>query len=322
MMKNILTILLVAFASNVFAQIAACEGDNIVLHLPSNTRGNIQWQRSIDLTNWAPITNATNDTLQVTLTQGTEAFRAQILEGTCAAIFSDVEQFLTTPAPSPANAGPNQTVGGTSASLSATPPLTGAGLWSILNGTGGVVVLPTDPASTFTGTTGTTYSLLWTVSTGANCPNNTDTVEISFQNTASLPTITCNSAPLYVHPTDNSGPMAWGCSGVVSGATDDNNGQLNTSTIIVACTAPTAAHLCDNLTAFGFSDWYLPAYNELECLRQNGATIGGFQAGSYWSSTEGTLPLFSANARYRTFPSGVSGYGSKSNLDRVRCVRK
>jgi len=201
-------------------------------------------------------------------------------------------------------------------------PTTGTGLWSVVSGTGGSFTNATSPTTNFTGTPNSVYTIVWTIS-NSPCAASTDTLIVTMPTGPSLPWVMCGSPAytIYVHPTDNAGPTAWGCSGIVAGAGDDNNGASNTAIIVQACGQNTAAAICDNLVAFGFSDWYLPSYNELECLRANEATIGGFAAAAYWSSTEGT-GIFTANARYRTFPSGVSGYGSKSNTNRIRCVRK
>ena len=40
----------------------------------------------------------------------------------------------------------------------------GTGAWSIISGTGGTVTTSSSPASTFTGTDGTSYTLRWTIS--------------------------------------------------------------------------------------------------------------------------------------------------------------
>lgn len=226
--------------------------------------------------------------------------------------------FTISAAPSLANAGMDASTNLTSITLNANQPTIGTGTWSVHSGAGGSFVDANDPQSVFNGSNNTMYQLLWTVS-NPPCTESVDTVEVNLLG-APLPSINCNGT-LYVHPTDNHGPIAWGCSGIVSGAGDDNNGQANTSAIVLACPSPTAANICDTLTSFGFNDWYLPSYNELDCMRQEATNIGGFAAGAYWSSTEGT-GIFTANARYRTFPSGVSGFGSKSNANRVRCVRR
>jgi hypothetical protein len=71
-----------------------------------------------------------------------------------------------------ANAGPDQTLNGTSATLAAN----GTGTWTIVSGAGGAIGQATNPASGFTGTIGVTYTLRWTVV----CPQTTDDVQITF----------------------------------------------------------------------------------------------------------------------------------------------
>ncbi|MFO8021509.1 MAG: hypothetical protein R6U65_03505, partial [Perlabentimonas sp.] len=81
--------------------------------------------------------------------------------------------------PTSADAGADQSIcGGTSATLEGNTPTTGTGEWSIVSGTGGSFVDPTDPTTTFNGTNGTTYTLRWTISNGG-CES-FDEVEISF----------------------------------------------------------------------------------------------------------------------------------------------
>jgi hypothetical protein len=224
------------------------------------------------------------------------------------------------PPPSAANAGSNITSTALSVQLSGNAPAVGTGQWTIASGSGGTFANAGNPLTNFTGTTNSVYTLVWTIS-NPPCEPSADTVVVTMPTGTILPSVACGGNTLYVHPTDNAGPTSWGCIGIVAGAGDDNNGALNTTTIVGACGTSTAAYICDNLVAFGYSDWYLPSYNELDCVRSAAASIGGFSAGTYWSSTEGT-GIWTANARYRTFPSGTSGYGSKSNTHRIRCVRK
>ena len=80
---------------------------------------------------------------------------------------------------SAANAGPDQTVPGTSATLAANTPGSGSGAWSIISGAGGTIAQPSGPTSGFTGVIGTTYVLRWTVT----CPQSQDDVQITFTNT-------------------------------------------------------------------------------------------------------------------------------------------
>jgi Flp pilus assembly protein TadG len=223
--------------------------------------------------------------------------------------------------PSTANAGPNIVATATTITMAGNTPTNGTGQWSIATGTGGSFANANSPTTTFTGNPNTTYTLVWTIS-NLPCSPSTDTMTATMPAGSILPSVMCGSPAytLYVHPTDN-GTSAWGCSGITAGAADDNNGAANTATVVQVCGQATAAAVCDNLVAHGYSDWYLPSYNELECLRANATFIGGFSQGIYWSSTEGSGILY-LNAKYRTFPTGTIGHGSKSSVYKLRCVRK
>jgi gliding motility-associated-like protein len=82
-------------------------------------------------------------------------------------------------APSPAAAGADQDVCGTSTTLAATAPAIGTGSWSIVSGAGGSITTPTSATSVFTGTFGTTYVLAWTTTNGV-CTPSVDNVTIRF----------------------------------------------------------------------------------------------------------------------------------------------
>jgi hypothetical protein len=78
--------------------------------------------------------------------------------------------------PTAADAGPDQSIcGGTSAVMDANSPAVGTGQWSVISGTGGSFVDPTDPTTTFNGTNGTTYTLRWTISNGG-CYSSDDVI--------------------------------------------------------------------------------------------------------------------------------------------------
>jgi hypothetical protein len=225
--------------------------------------------------------------------------------------------------PTTANAGPDITATAVTVPMAANSPLVGTGSWSVLLGSGGSFAAPSSATSNFTGTPNSVYSLLWTIS-NPPCAASTDTVVVTMPTGPALPSVYCgtSAATLYVHPTDNAGPMLWGCVGITTAANDLNNGAANTALIVQLCGPGTAAGICDALVAYGYSDWYLPSYNELDCVRANSVAIGGFAADKYWSSNEGAGILY-LNAYYRTFPSGVSAAASKSStMARVRCIRK
>jgi hypothetical protein len=82
-----------------------------------------------------------------------------------------------------------------------------------------------------------------------------------------------------------------------------------------------AAKHCEDSTALGYTDWYLPAYNELLTLYLNQTTIGNFFLDWYWSSSEND----SSNARDVHFSDGSTegvGHIHKGTTHRLRCVRK
>ncbi len=128
-------------------------------------------------------------------------------------------------------------------------------------------------------------------------------------------------------------PNVTGCAACSWKAT--NTATVGTASLVdgFANTYPAlndTTHRAGNWTATrtigGFSDWYLPARDELNQLYVNdgGATNTnlpageGFAAAVYWSSTEGTA--ITAIRRY--FSSGNIGYSLKTDSNRVRAVRR
>ena len=110
------------------------------------------------------------------------------------------------------------------------------------------------------------------------------------------------------------------------------DGNSNTSNIVaVQGNGTYAAKLCDNYSAGGFSDWYLPSLWELNLLFQNGFLVSFKLAndgnpgttpltatGSYWSSTQ-----FDPTFAYMVyFPDGTPYLDFKDKLYRVRAVRR
>jgi hypothetical protein len=144
------------------------------------------------------------------------------------------------------------------------------------------------------------------------------------------------------------------------GADSDIDGPQNTADMVAdgSSTVYPCAHFCNDAVIGGFSDWYMPAQNELEVCyfnlkptttsnntssginpnavpaRASNYTSGNpaqtsaaafqsggaepFAAAAYWSSTD-----VSANyARAQFFNSGLQGNRFKSTSYRVRAVRR
>jgi len=62
---------------------------------------------------------------------------------------------------------------------------------------------------------------------------------------------------------------AWGTSGVVTAQTSVIDGPTNSAVEAALGAAYQAAKFCEDLNIGGYSDWYLPAKNELEVLYYN-----------------------------------------------------
>ena len=145
-----------------------------------------------------------------------------------------------------------------------------------------------------------------------------------------------------------------------AGADSVIDGPQNTADMVADgnSTVYPAAHFCNNLVIGGFSDWYMPAINELDVCyynlkptttnnnpnsgtntnavpsRGSNYTAGtpaqtsaadfqdtgaeDFLAGSWWSSTENSA----TNARRQYFSSGYQSNDNKYNSNRVRAIRR
>jgi hypothetical protein len=79
--------------------------------------------------------------------------------------------------PTTANAGPDQSVCGSTATLAANTPSVGTGTWSVVSGTG-TFANSHSPTTTVTGMTTGANVFRWTIHNGA-CPNSTDDVTIN-----------------------------------------------------------------------------------------------------------------------------------------------
>jgi hypothetical protein len=117
------------------------------------------------------------------------------------------------------------------------------------------------------------------------------------------------------------GAAEWGCQGdSILGAdgTAIGTGAQNTADILAGCGTPgIAAYRADIYTLNGYSDWFLPAKDELNELFNNKAVVGGFAFDEYWSSSE-----IDANAAWtQHWQAGITFMEGKSSVDGVRAIR-
>lgn len=106
-------------------------------------------------------------------------------------------------------------------------------------------------------------------------------------------------------------------------ATAIGTGNANTN-LIVSVQGPGsyAAKLCYDLVLNGYSDWFLPSFDELNKLCGNMNQIGGFtNGGDYWGSSE-ILPPAPSQSAY-TYWFNLCDYfqSDKATLNRVRAIR-
>jgi len=104
------------------------------------------------------------------------------------------------------------------------------------------------------------------------------------------------------------------------------DGYANTYPALENSTHP-AGNWTATRTIDGFSDWYLPAIDELEVFYNNGGGAGtgdplpsgeDFATGGYWSSAENS----SADACDLRFNNGARNRNVKDGTNRVRAVRR
>lgn len=157
------------------------------------------------------------------------------------------------------------------------------------------------------------------------CPNIGDVCDDGTVYAGDHPT---SGEKLYVPPADNASDINWGAnSAFVTAALSNTDGAANTNALdgAVDVGAPyPAAQLCADLTAYGSSDWYLPARDELTVLYNNQGAIGGFDTGGemYWSSTESTTLDPGERAWSRRFSDGYEWHNAMFvNTLSVRCMR-
>jgi len=109
------------------------------------------------------------------------------------------------------------------------------------------------------------------------------------------------------------------------GATSSTDGSPNTDAIIAQTGQPAAntyaAGLCRTYDGGDFNDWYLPATNELDLMRDNlhASGLGGFSSSAwYWTSRE----FSNTHGYFQSFSSGnIAGVNKNTSTLRVRAVR-
>ena len=120
-------------------------------------------------------------------------------------------------------------------------------------------------------------------------------------------------------PADATGTYVWANvneNNVTARSTTD--GLANTIVLEGRGVGYAAGYYCGTLSANGYSDWFLPANDELNLLYTKKVDVGGFAASNYRPSTEFDV----SSAWVQNFNSGAQGPSGKNTDYYVRCVRR
>jgi gliding motility-associated-like protein len=151
-------------------------GNTVAMTANTPTSGTGAW--SVVSGAGGTFSNASSASTNFTGVAGTTyTLRWTLTNPPCAPSADDVTVTLVAP-PTVANAGADQVVCNTTATLSANTPTIGTGTWSVVTGAGGTITNPASPGSTFTGNANVTYTLRWTTTNGI-CNPSSDDVTIS-----------------------------------------------------------------------------------------------------------------------------------------------
>lgn len=125
---------------------------------------------------------------------------------------------------------------------------------------------------------------------------------------------------LIVALTDQAAGAQWAGTFTSPNAYSYTNGVSNTNKIIALLGTSNAAGACRTYTGGGFSDWYLPARDELGILYSQRNVMNNYNTYYYWSSTESTSYIGFASAI--NFGGGtISDNSLKTDLYHVRAIR-
>lgn len=230
--------------------------------------------------------------------------------GSCTATMTGSALVTVVNPPTASNAGSDQTVCGTSATLAGNNPTTGTGLWSIVSGSGGSFANASQRNTSFTGTQGNIYSLVWTIS-NSPCTASSDTVSITFVTnptsaSAGADQNICGTTTSLTGNTPSVGTGAWtivsGSGGSITTASDPVSSFSGTAGTIytlrwTVSNSPCTASTDDVIIRFYSEATANAGTDQTVCgntALQLGGSIGGGASSATWTTSgNGT---FSPNA--------------------------
>lgn len=174
-MKRIFIVFIVLFSFfgvKTKAQQVVCTTETIKLRAKNHQYGILEWEKSTDNINWVKIHNQ-NDSVYTFKPNETAYYRTVNKFPYCDPIISSTTLVQTIPN---TNAGQDRLVNDSYMFLAGNNEVGSTGLWTILEGSNGIISEPTNPNSKFAGSG--TYKLLWTLTN--SCGSKSDTLKVNF----------------------------------------------------------------------------------------------------------------------------------------------
>ena len=268
------------------------------------------------------ITTPSSSSSTVTgLGTGVNVFQWTISNPPCTPSSSN-DTIIVSPPVTPSVAGPNQSICGTSATLSGNAPLVGTGLWTLVSGTG-TITTSASPSSTVTGLGTGANVFQWTITSGS-CPPSSSQVTITAGATivsnAGPNQSVCGASATLAGNTAGTGTGTWT---LLSGAATITNPSLNNSTVTGlgsganvfqwTLTAPPCPPATSQVTITSTPVPTVANAGPPQTVCGTTATLAGNIAAigtGTWTLVSGTGTIISPNSP----TSGVTGLGTGANV--------
>ncbi|MFY0254569.1 hypothetical protein ACDQ55_11505 [Chitinophaga sp. 30R24] len=185
-----------------------CGGGTLTLNGNQPVTGTGTWTQTQGPGGLSIVNPNLYNTTVTNVADGRYTFQWTISNGACASSASQVNYTISS-APTIANAGPDQTVcGGTATTLAANTISNGVGTWSIVNGPSNPTFAnPVDPHTQVTGLQMGTYTLRWTAAGSLDCPVSTADMKIVVTQNAKVAIATqnlCNASTALISGNEGS----------------------------------------------------------------------------------------------------------------------
>jgi hypothetical protein len=211
-----------------------CTGSTTALSLSGDDfwANTYQWQLNLNGGGWNNIVGAISSTYTTPALTNPNSYQYRCnVSGSsalCTTSFSSVVTITPDATPTTANAGPDQAVCATTATLAGNSPTTGTGTWTLVSGTG-TITTPSSATSGLTGLGVGANTFRWTIANGV-CTSSTDDVIITNNNpstaNAGADQAVCTTTATMAASAPTSGTGAWS---LVSGSGTITTPSSNTS---------------------------------------------------------------------------------------------